>query len=193
MKLIALTGGIGSGKSTVLNEFKKLGAFIISCDEISHRIMLPGGSAYREVREAFGDVILTANGEIDRKKLASIVFSDNKKLEIINGITHRLIYSEIKKQTENVTAAVICVEIPLLFTTECPLDIDYRIAVIADDDIRIERVIKRDNVSCEDVKVRMEKQLSNDEMSKKADFVIENNGDMKALKERTEYIYGLVL
>ena len=193
MKLIALTGGIGSGKSTVLNEFKRLGAEVISCDEISHRIMLRGGSAYTEVTDKFGSIILNEDKEIDRKRLAAIVFSDNEKLELLNSITHRLIYAEIEKQIIKSLAAVVCVEIPLLFTTVSPLKIDLKIAVIAEEDIRIKRVMERDGVSADEVKARMEKQLSDDEMRKRADCVIENNGDADALYSAVKDIYYSII
>lgn len=189
MKLIALTGGIGSGKSTVLNEFKKLGAEVMSCDEISHRIMLRGGSAYTEVTDKFGSTILNEDKEIDRKRLAAIVFSDNEKLELLNRITHRLIYAEIDKQIKESSAAVVCVEIPLLFTTVSPLEIDLKIAVVASEDIRIKRVMERDGMSADEVRARMAKQLSDDEMRKKADCVIENNGDMETLCSAVKEIY----
>lgn len=193
MKVVALTGGIGSGKSTVLEEFKKLGAEIISCDEISHRIMLRGGIAYDEVVSSFGTEILDNNGEINRKILADIVFSNKNKLNLLNTIMHRLIYSEINLLIKKSCAKVICVEIPLLFTAKCPIHLDLKIAVTASRDIRIERVIKRDQCSIKQVEDRMANQISDEEISRKADYVIENTGDLETLKACVAELYYSLL
>ena len=189
MKVIGLTGGIGSGKSTVLCEFRNLGADIISCDEISHRIMKRGESAYNEVVAEFGNGILNAENEIDRRKLASIVFADGKKLEVLNGITHRLIYEDIKRQISESGAELVCVEIPLLFNSECPLELAAKIAVLADKEVRISRVMKRDNSTRDEVEARIRKQLSDSEMREKADYIIENNDNIDYLQHQVEKIY----
>lgn len=189
MKTIALTGGIGSGKSSALHEFQKLGAEIIDSDKISHMLMMRGGAAYNEVVAEFGREILGRDGEIDRKKLAKIVFSDEKKLKRLNKITHTLIYKEIKRRIFESTADVVCIEIPLLFSSENPLDFDMKVAVVADRETRISRVISRDRTTREQAEARMNKQLSNDEMRRLADCVIENNGDIKALVRRVREIY----
>ena len=115
MKIIAVTGGIGSGKSTVSAEFAALGAKVISADAVSHEIMLPGGSAYEAVVELFGSEILNTNGEIERAQLADIVFSDAEKLNSLNSVTHRLIYEEIQRRIDSSAASTVCLEIPLLF------------------------------------------------------------------------------
>ena len=189
MKTIALTGGIGSGKSSALFEFQKLGAEIIDSDKISHMLMMRGGAAYNEVVAEFGREILGGDGEIDRKKLAKIVFSDEKKLKRLNKITHTLIYKEIKRRIFESTADVVCIEIPLLFSSENPLDFDMKVAVVADRETRISRVISRDRTTREQAEARMNKQLSDDEMRRLADCVIENNGDIKALVRRVREIY----
>lgn len=190
MKIIAITGGIGSGKTTVLNEFRTLGAMIISCDEISHRIMKKGERAYNEVRLAFGDEILAKDGEIDRALLAKAVFSDDKKLKKLNSITHRIIYEEIKKELESISAEVVCIEIPLLFSADCPIEIDITVAVVADKELRIKRTMARDGISREQVEARMKKQLTDEEMSLLADIVIKNNGDKCLLSKTVEEIYN---
>ncbi len=189
MKVVALTGGIGSGKSTVLKEFGKLGAEIISCDEVSHRIMLRGGIAYPEVVSGFGKEVLDNDGEIDRKILADMVFSDKDKLTLLNNIMHRLIYSEINLLIRKSSAEVLCVEIPLLFTAECPIHLDGKMAVTAPSDIRRKRGSKRDKSSTKQLEARIANQLSDEEMSKKADIVIENTGDLETLKTCVAQIY----
>lgn len=189
MKVIAITGGIGSGKSVCLREFERLGAHIISCDEISHRIMMRGGSAYEEVLERFGNEILGKDNEIDRAALAEIVFSDRNKLEELNSITHRLIFEEINKNINETAAGIICIEIPLLFTIESPIDIDFKIAVIAPRETRINRAMVRDGASREKIEARIKNQITDEEMQRLADYVIENDGNFDTLSKRVEKIF----
>lgn len=190
MKIIAVTGGIGSGKSTIAREFERLGAHLIDADKISYEIMLPGGAAYNEVIKSFGSGILTESGEIDRKALGGIVFADSEKLRLLNEITHKLIYAEMKERIAQAQAEVVCLEIPLLFSAPCPFDLDMKIAVVADRDIRINRVIGRDNCTKEQVEARMAKQLSDCELRALADFVIENNGGLDSLRRQTEEVFA---
>ncbi len=193
MIVIALTGGIGSGKSTVAAEFKKLGADVIDSDKISHEIMQKGCSAYNEVVYAFGSSILKNDGTIDRKHLGDIVFSDSKKLKVLTDITHRLIYKEIQRRIDLSESEIICLEIPLLFTSECPIDIMCKIVVTSPRDLRTERVIKRDGCTKEQVEARMAKQLSDEEMIRLADCHIENTGDTEYIKEQVLCIYNRIL
>ncbi len=190
MKIIGLTGGIGSGKSTVLAEFARLGADIISCDEISHRIMKSGNAAYDEVVAVFGTKILNTDGEINRKALADIVFSDNQKLETLNKISHKHIYNEVKAEINASSKEVVCVEIPLLFTAECPISLDLTVAVTAPTEVRIARVISRDGADRRQVEARMAKQLTDEELSRLADCVIENSGDLEHLRGCVNEIYN---
>ncbi len=193
MKIIALTGGIGAGKSHVLKEFEKLGAYVLDSDKISKEIMLNGASAYNKVVAEFGDVILDENSEINRKALADIVFNDKKKLARLNEITHTLIYNEIEDKIEKSDADIVCVEIPLLFTTKCPFDIALKIAVVAPVDIRIKRVMERDNCTREQVLERISKQLSDEEMTKLSDLVIVNDGNETELRNKVVFIYRSIL
>lgn len=193
MKVIALTGGIGSGKSTVAAEFAKLGAEVIDSDKISYEIMLPEGSAYTEVVETFGGEILLDDEKINRKHLADIVFADNIKLKMLTDITHRLIYEEIQRRIDMSGAEVVCLEIPLLFTSECPVDINLKIAVVASCDIRLKRVVERDRCTEEQAKMRMAKQLSDEEMIRLSDCYIENSGDLEYLKEQVKIVYNKII
>lgn len=193
MKLIAVTGGIGAGKSVVSKEFKKLGAYVLDADKVSHEIMMPGGSAYNEVIKEFGEEILFPDKSINRKMLGDIVFADSDKLNKLNKIMHSRIYSEIEKRIEKSEAEVVCLEIPLLFTTECPIGLDMKIAVIAPRDIKIARVMERDGASREQVISRMEKQLGDEEFSALADVVINNDGDEESLTIQVTEIYNRLL
>ena len=189
VKVIAITGGIGAGKSTVSDEFKRLGAYVVDTDAISHKIMRRGFDAYDMVVAEFGYEILGVDSEIDRKRLADIVFNDQEKLKRLNAIMHKEIYAELQKMIDASDADVICVEIPLLFTAKCPINIDVKAVVSASDDVRIKRVMARDNCSAEKVKERMANQLSDSEMCKLADVVIVNNGDMDLVKKQVKDVY----
>ena len=189
MKIIAVTGGIGSGKSTVSNEFKKLGAYVVDTDAISHEIMMRGYSAYDMVVAEFGNGILSDDLEIDRKRLADIVFNDKNKLETLNSIMHKEIYAELQRRIEASDSDIVCAEIPLLFTAKCPIEIDVKVVVSASDDVRIRRVMLRDNCSAYKVKERMANQLSDSEMCKLADVVIVNNGDIDLVREQVKDVF----
>lgn len=192
MKVIAVTGGIGSGKSTVSKEFGRLGARVLSADEIAHDNMQRDGMAYDEIVRAFGRAIVGADGEIERARLAEIVFSDDDKLELLNSVTHRRVYDVIKREIAASRAdgtSLVCVEIPLLFSAECPLDIDLSIAVVADVNIRIRRVMVRDNCSAHQAELRIAKQISDERLRELADITIENNGDLNDLCQKVKAIF----
>ena len=189
MKVVAITGGIGSGKSLVLDAFEKLGADVISADAVSHKIMLKGEAAYAEVVAAFGKDILDENMEIDRKKLGTIVFSDKEKLELLNSISHRIIYKKLLEFVKSSDKQVVCLEIPLLFSAKCPIDLDMIIGVSADKEIRISRVIKRDNCTYEQALARMRNQVSDEEIQRLSDCVIFNNGNINEVYNKVEEIY----
>ena len=192
MKLVALTGGIGAGKSTVSAIFKDLGACVIDADKISRYLMMPDKDSYNAIVKEFGEEILAENKEIDRKALAEIVFSDKTKLEILNKITHPLIYNEMKRRAELSENKVVCMEIPLLFSTNCPIKFDASIAVIAPVDIRIERVMKRDKCTHKQAVERIKNQLPDSELCRLADYIIENNKDTEAVYHETAKLYSML-
>lgn len=193
MKLIALTGGIGAGKSTVSSILEKLGAYVINADEASRELMQPEKEAYKAILNEFGNKILLDNKEIDRKALAEIVFSDKAKLAVLNKITHPLIYAEMRRRAELSKHSVVCMEIPLLFSTECPIKFDMSVAVITAPEIRIERVMKRDGATRKQAELRIANQLPDSELCRLADYVIENNNDTESVYAEAEKLYrGLI-
>lgn len=193
MKLIAVTGGIGAGKSAVSKEFEKLGAYVLDADKVSHEIMMQGGSAYNEVVKEFGEEILFPDKNINRKMLGDIVFADDDRLNKLNEIMHSRIYAEIEEGIEKSKAPIVCLEIPLLFTTQCPLKLNMKIAVIAPRDIKIARVMERDGISREQVIARMGKQLTDEEFSTLADVIIQNDGDEEYLALQVADVYNRLL
>jgi len=175
MKVIGVTGGIGSGKSTVSRMFLKYGAEVVDADEISRSITKKNGAAYSEIVESFGGRILFQDGEIDRKKLAEIVFSDKSKLMLLNSITHKYVFFEMQKCIDESESEVIVLDVPLLFSSDFRIKCDYTIGVTADMKERILRVKQRDGMVEEDIMHRIENQISDEELREKADFIIENN------------------
>ena len=188
MKVIGITGGIGSGKSTVTRIIYHLGARIIDADLISRNITKKGSVALQELVEGFGEEILTQKGALNRKKLASIVFSDSDKRSLLNSITHKHISAEISGKLErlrnkgNIEFVVLDVALPIKegFLEFC----DEVWAVAAAKSTRIERIIKRSGLTAEEAEARIKSQPSDDAYIKIADVVIENNGTVEEL-ERT--------
>ncbi len=188
MKVIGITGGIGSGKSTVTRIIYHLGARIIDADLISRNITKKGSVALQELVEGFGEDILTQNGALNRRKLASIVFSDSEKRSLLNSITHKHISAEISGKLErfrnkgNIEFVVLDVALPIKegFLEFC----DKVWAVVAAKSARIERIIKRSGLTAEEAEARIKSQPSDDAYIKIADVVIENNGSVEEL-ERT--------
>lgn len=182
MKIIGVTGGIGSGKSTVSSMFRQFGAEIIDADEISRNVAKKTGSAFFEVVENFGLEILLENGEIDRKKLGQIVFSDKNKLVVLNEIIHKYVFCEMEKRIKESKAEIIILDVPLLFSNDFKIKYDYSVGVTASVPERIKRVKIRDGLTEEEILSRMNNQISDKELEEKADFVIENNDYDKTLK-----------
>jgi len=193
MKIIGITGGIGAGKSAVSAELEKLGAGVIDADRISRQVSLSCGSAFSEIIECFGKGILTENGEIDRKKLGEIVFSDSEKLALLEKITHKHIFDEMKKQLDACNAEVAVLDVPLLFSSDFPFDCDVTVAVIAVVEVRVSRVMKRDNITRDAALLRIKNQLADGELKRLADVCFENNGDLDDLNAFAEKLYSELL
>lgn len=191
MKIIGITGGIGAGKTTVCSMFKELGAEACDADEIVREKEKKGGAAYNEIRECFGTEIISENGELNRKKLAGIVFSDKEKLEKLNSIVHKYVFEEIREKIKSCSSDVLCLDVPLLFSSEFPIKCDYTVGVIAEREERIKRVEKRSGMSRNEIIKRIDNQISDDELLKRADFIVENT-DMKKAFSAVENIMKTV-
>lgn len=191
MKIIGITGGIGAGKSTVCKEFSSYGAEIIDADEISRNVTRKNGEAYEETVKCFGNEILDCNGEIKRKELAKIVFSDKEELKKLNLITHKHIFRKINEKIENSKSDMIVLDVPLLFSDDFPIKCDLTVAVISDAEERIRRVKLRDGEKEEAIRARMANQLSDSVLLEKADLFIENNS-VEEMKKQVKKIIGTV-
>ncbi len=193
MKLLGITGGIGAGKSFVTGMFQRLGATVVDADAISRQVMTQSGIAYPQVVSAFGEEILLPNRDIDRKKLASIIFSDELQRERLNQITHAAIFQEMERQIQSAKTDLVCLDVPLLFDSDFPFSCDKTLAVLAPKELRISRVMERDGSSREEVEQRIAAQLSDKAFAEQADFHIYNTGSEQELKQAVEQLYHKIM
>ena len=191
--MIGLTGGIGSGKSTVTAYLSEKGYAVIDADKIAREIVVPGAPALNELVSAFGREILKVDGTLDRKKLGGIVFGDKAARERINEITHGGILKIMKERIERLAGSgynsIVFLDIPLLFETdpaELTAVIEQIWVVDADDEIRVRRIMERDGVSRDDVLKIMNNQMSTAEKRKRAHVVIENSGSVGELYKKLD-------
>mgnify|MGYP000910261853 FL=1 len=184
---IGITGGIGSGKSTVARILEKYGAKLILADDMAKEIVKPGMPAYESIILEFGTEILHKDGSINRKKLGDIVFSDNSKLNILNQITHVIVAEKISSQLRElrnknkklvVVEAIVPIEHGFLDL------VDTVWVVLASEPIRIERIIKRNDITHSEAKQRVRSQMSDAMYKSIADKVIYNNGNIAELEEK---------
>jgi dephospho-CoA kinase len=175
MKRIGLTGGIGSGKSTVAEIFSRLGIPVFISDEVARDLQENDADLVREIREIFGKEIYNGR-KLDRQKLAGIVFSDKQKLQKLNSVVHPAVGKAFEKFCmENSGAAYVLKESAILYEIGDEKNLDGMIVVTAPEDIRKKRVTLRDGIPEEEVEQRMKNQFSQEEKTKLADFVLVND------------------
>ena len=192
MLKVALTGGIGSGKSTVADFLDELGAYVIDSDQLARDVVERGTPGYEAVLAAFGDGIL-ANGEIDRAKLAEIVFRDATARATLESIIHPLVRDAAEKMVKSLPAdAVVINQIPLLVETDGAKRFDFVITVSADEDIRRRRLIERGMKDYEITK-RLAAQVNDGAREAIAHSVIRNNGSIDELRQVVEELWRLEL
>ena len=180
-KVIGLTGGIGSGKSTVSQFLMELGAVIIDADKVGHEAFLPDTPAWRDVTAAFGQDIITPSGEIDRKKLGEIVFNDPESLSRLNRIMHPRMYDIMQARIEEYReqgVAVVVVEAAILIEANWQSLVDEIWVTVTPEDTVIKRLKEQRGLDEEQTRARIRSQLANDERMKYADVLINNNGDL---------------
>ena len=183
MRHLALTGGIGSGKSTVATFFAERGATIIDADAISRSLMEPGQKVLAEVVETFGEHLLDETGRLDRAALADIVFNDEAARTRLNSIVHPAVRSESARLREEALAAnpgraVIIQDIPLLVETDQADQFDGVIVVDTDHDTRLQRLVEARGMDVEDANARIAAQATDAQRREVADWVIDNSGTL---------------
>ncbi len=190
MRKIGLTGSIGTGKSTVAKMLQELGAYVIDADKIVHEL-LKRKNVKEKIREAFGDVF-DSKGEVDRKKLASIVFNNPEKKKILENILHPLVFQEINRFFKEVEKkdpkAVAIAEVPLMIETGSYKNYDKIIVVYAPEELQLKRLLEK-GMSKEEAIKRIKSQMPIDEKVKYADIVIENTSTLEDLRKKVEEVY----
>ncbi|HHX24746.1 MAG TPA: dephospho-CoA kinase [Thermoanaerobacterales bacterium] len=197
MLIVGLTGGIASGKSTVSLLLKNKGAVIIDADEISRNILIPGKPAWTKVIEHFGEKVLRDDKNIDRKKLAQIVFSDKKELELLNSITHPIIIEEIKRQLEyykKEDEEVVVIDAALLLELGLNSLVDEVWVVAVDEKTQLERLMLREkNLSRKEALKRIKSQMPLQDKLKYAQRIIDNTGEIERTKKQLDEIWRGIL
>lgn len=192
MLVVALTGGIGAGKSTVAQYFAELGALVIDADQLARMAIERGSDGFAEVLLRFGDEIIL-NGDIDRKKLAEIVFSDEAARKDLEKIIHPRVQAIFAEAVEDLEHDDILVyEIPLLVETDAADKFDYIITVEADMELRKERLLKK-GLYISQIEKRMAAQATQESREAIADYVIRNDGDEDSLLRQVENLWESVL
>ena len=192
MLIVALTGGIGAGKSHVAKYFHQLGSYVFDADQLAHAVIERGSKGFDEVVTTFGDQILK-DGDIDRRKLGEIIFSDPTAKAKLEAIVHpgvQRIFEEAKKDLP--LDAIVIYEIPLLIESKSGSRFDYAITVEADVETRTQRLKER-GLASHEIVGRMAAQASREERISQSGLVIENHGDEDALLRQVEEIWQSVL
>ena len=193
MLIVGLTGGIGSGKTTVSNLFADLGIDIIDTDVIAHDLVNHDPSILKQIVTLLGDDILQDDRTLDRKKLAKIIFSQKEGKQQLEGILHPKIRAVVQNQLQNCKSRdtppkYVIVVIPLLFETEFNDLLDRVLVVLADEPIRIQRIKQRDHRSLEQIQAIISSQVGDEKRISEADDIIENNHDLAALKPQIKQL-----
>ena len=196
MITLGVTGGIGSGKTTVCGFLQEKGARVFYADIEAKRLMQEDASVRAEITEAFGPEAYTDDGTLDRAVLADRVFGDAERLEQLNAIVHPRVFEAFEAAKERAAEEgvdLLVHEAALLFEAGGDAHVDVTAAVVAPDADRVARVAERDDVAPEQVRARMEHQLPQDELRRRADHVIENDGSLDDLRRKSVELYWSVV
>lgn len=180
--IIGLTGGTGTGKTSVSRYFESAGYDVIDYDLITREVYKKGSPCLFEIAEHFGDAILTSDGELNRRALGAIVFADKKSLEKLNSIVYKYIIEHTEDIIENSKDKKLLLDAPTLFEAGLNKKCDRVIGVIAPKELRLERVMQRDNLERERVIDRINSQKDDDFYIKNCDYIINNNGSVSYLE-----------
>lgn len=177
--LIGLTGGIGSGKSTVSGYLEKQGITVVDADKISRLVVMPGSEALDEIKDVFGEEYILPDGNLDRKKLGRYVFSDRTALWKLNYIMSNRIGQEIDRQIKASTTDITVLDAATLIESGYDTLVDALWIVDADDEVRIKRVMERDGATRQEVLDRMGNQMTREERLARECTVIDNSGSVE--------------
>jgi len=192
MRVVGLTGGIASGKSTVARMFVELGARLVDADLIARQVVEPGRPAWADIVAHFGEGVLNPDRTLNRDQLGEIIFHDEKARQLLNGITHPRIGTEMLEQIQRhqrAGANVVLIDAALLLESPATSWIRPVVAVAADEAVKVQRIMERDGWSREQALARIRAQWSDEERKANADFVIDNSGSLEELQRRVEEVW----
>ncbi|ULM95850.1 dephospho-CoA kinase [Peribacillus frigoritolerans] len=190
-QIIGITGGIASGKSTVSLYLQELGFTIVDADLASRAVVEPGEVAYHQVVKAFGEDILLTDGNIDRVKLGSIIFNDQEKRLLLNGIVHPAVRNWMRLKTEAALSSgeeTVFMDIPLLFESKLTFMVDKTLLIYVDEQVQLKRLMNRNGLSEAEALARINSQMPLADKKALADAVIDNNGDINETKRQVKAI-----
>ena len=197
MLKIGLTGGIGSGKSSVGKLFEEWGAYIFDADSIAKKILTTNEIAQNEIISEFGTDVIDKNGKIETIKLARIAFQDEIHQLKLNTIIHPFVFKEIDKTFDKIkinnTNTIFVVDAALIYESGADTHMDYVIVVTSQLRMRIERVMNRGGLTREEFLKRIDLQWTEEDKIKMADYVINNNGNEQELAKEAKSIYNLII
>lgn len=186
---IGLSGGIGSGKSTVAKILTDLGAVVIDADVIAREVLEPGQIGYENTILTFGESVLSESGSIDRKKLAELVFQNPEQLAKLEAIIHPAVIDRVTQIRESLPeTSIVVYDTPLMFEKQLQSQFDKVLIVSADTELRRSRLLDR-GLELNDINARMGNQATDEQRESIADFVIQNNGSLVQLQEQVAKVW----
>ena len=202
MRIIGITGNSGSGKTSIckiligmkqneIDQFYPMPSFVLDADKIAREMATPGKEYFNEIINIFGREILLSNEEINRAKLANIIFTDSEKREALNSLTFNYVVKEIKRRVSLSKSETVIIDASLLIESKLNEICDIVISVVADEDVRIKRICMRDNIDEDTAKKRINIQPKNDFYIKNSNYIIVNNNEC-GLKDMAESIKEII-
>ncbi len=192
-RIIGITGGIASGKSNVASICKELGYAVIDSDEITHELSLKDGPIYKAIIDRFGKDYLDLNGNLDRKKIAQLIFNNSAMKTVLDKITHPIIVDEIKNRIRNIPDGLIFVDIPLLFEAKLEYLCDKTICVFLRKKLQVERLMARDGIDEDYALAKIHSQMDLYLKKELADYVIDSSGDFIETKKQVINVINDIL
>ena len=197
LPVIGLTGGIGTGKSTAAAYFEELGAKIIEADEVGREVVKNNREAQEKIKSTFGGNFFDQYGNLKRKELGNLVFSDSRELQKLNSILHplmiKIIEERVQKDIFSDKYKMIIVDAAIIFELNQEKKFDFVVTVSSNKDVCRERIQKKDGISSENFEDRFKAQISPEIKEEKSDYVIKNNGTAEELKNRVYGVFTSIL
>ncbi len=186
--VLGITGGIATGKSTVVQVFREHGFPVVDGDLIARQIVEPGAAALTAIAAAFGTDVLLDDGRLDRKKLGQLIFEDEQKRQQLNQLLEPFLRTEINRQIQlaKQAATLVIADIPLLYEAHYEQEMDQVAVVYLPEDLQLKRLMLRDQLTAEQAKQRIASQLSIEEKKRRADLVFDNQGSREDTRAQIE-------